>query len=343
VDDGSQRRVVLGIRVCAGAAFVALFVQQSAAKGLPFDRERLLLWILGGLSVTCFGRPWRRSAQLVTDWLPFVAVLFAYDYSRGLAQEVGMPLQVTPQLHLEKLLFFGRVPSVWLQQHLYHVGEIRWWDVVVSVTYTTHFVLPFVVAGVLWAYDRGRWRRFVNRFVVVSFAGVATFALLPSAAPWMASDMGLLPHLERNVGYGWSRIDLPVATQLIDKGRLVANPVAAVPSLHAAWALLIGLFFWSSVRRRWLRPLLLVQPLLMAFTVVYGAEHYAVDVLAGWAYVAATFVVCGAVERWWARRRGPAIDPPPVPAFVPVAPLVPSVTGAHADAPLDADEVVVLV
>ena len=48
---------------------------------------------------------------------------------------------------------------------------------------------------------------------------------------------------------------------------------------------------------------LLAYPLAMTFTLVYTGEHYVIDVLVGWLYVALTFLVVGWAERWWARRR----------------------------------------
>jgi hypothetical protein len=85
---------------------------------------------------------------------------------------------------------------------------------------------------------------------------------------------------------------------LFDQGQALANPVAAMPSLHAAFSLFLAVFFFPRVPRRW-RPLLFAYPLAMMFTVLYCAEHYLVDVVAGWGYVLATFALVGVAERWW--------------------------------------------
>jgi membrane-associated phospholipid phosphatase len=42
----------------------------------------------------------------------------------------------------------------------------------------------------------------------------------------------------------------------------------------------------------------------MTFTLVYSGEHYVIDVLVGWLYVAGTFLLVGFAERRWARRQG---------------------------------------
>jgi len=81
--------------------------------------------------------------------------------------------------------------------------------------------------------------------------------------------------------------------------------VAAVPSLHTAFALLIAVTLWP-LAPRGLRPLLALYPLAMALTLVYTGEHFVFDVLLGWVY-ALTAVGLGRVlvRAWWARRRAP--------------------------------------
>ena len=75
-----------------------------------------------------------------------------------------------------------------------------------------------------------------------------------------------------------------------------------MPSLHAAYAMLIAIFFWRHVDWRW-RPLLAAYPLAMAFALVYTSEHYFSDVLVGWLYAAVAYVVVEAVARRRARAR----------------------------------------
>ena len=72
----------------------------------------------------------------------------------------------------------------------------------------------------------------------------------------------------------------------IKSGIDASNPVAAVPSLHGAVALLVSVFLWPLVRRRW-RPLLALYPLAMGFTLVLGGDHYVFDILLGWGVVSA--------------------------------------------------------
>jgi membrane-associated phospholipid phosphatase len=79
----------------------------------------------------------------------------------------------------------------------------------------------------------------------------------------------------------------------------VANPVAALPSLHAAWPFLMLLFVWRRAPRgRWVA---LVYNAVMIFVLVYGAEHYVSDAILGWFYAVVIFLV---VNRIIDRRSG---------------------------------------
>ena len=91
---------------------------------------------------------------------------------------------------------------------------------------------------------------------------------------------------------------------LFDEGQASVNLVAAVPSLHAAFTMLVALFLWDRVPWRWARPLLLLYPAAMAVTLMATGEHYFFDVLAGWLYAGTVMVAWSAWER---RRAGRAI------------------------------------
>ena len=108
--------------------------------------------------------------------------------------------------------------------------------------------------------------------------------------------------MERIVGRGWGKLNLHSASALIDQGQASVNLVAAIPSLHAGSdAGGGGVPGEQGASRRW-RPLLVAYVLIMAFTLVYTAEHYVVDILLGWALAAIIMVIIKHVE---SRRKTP--------------------------------------
>ena len=210
---------------------------------------------------------------------------------------------VTPQLRADEILFGGTAPTVWLQEHLWDGSlHLHWYDDATWVVYVSYFLATYLVAGFLWFFARGLFRRFVAMVSLLAFMGFATYALFPAAPPWMASDLGALEPTTRSIGFIWNHIPIAYFNTLFDRGSGYSNQVAAVPSLHAAYTLLIALFLWR-LAPRWGRVLLAAYPLAMAFALVYTAEHYVSDILVGWVYAVFAFWAVNRMADALAARR----------------------------------------
>ncbi len=312
VADGGRRRVIT--MSVWGVAFVIGWL----AIGLPTDPVYAFVWMWAATIAWNSARPWRSHLRFARDWLPVVLLLVLYNLSRGFADNGAVPHAY--ELIVADRVMFGwatgdQVPTVWLQQHLYQ-PDVRWWDVLASWVYFSHFVVALAAAAVLWLRDRRRWAAFMRRWGFLCATGLVTYFLYPAAPPWWAAQNGLLEEVARISTRGWKVFGLHGAGNLLNAGQIASNPVAAMPSLHTAFALFVVLFFLRATRKRWW-PLLLAYPLAMTFTLVYSGEHYVIDVLVGWAYVGMTFVAVGLAERWWAARRarrrpdGPGDGPVP--------------------------------
>ena len=301
-DARARRRWRLGAKA-AWLGPIAYFVALGLAvafRGLPTSRDALVFWILLGLFAASLTdlRSWGRG--VLVDWLPFAFVLFAYDLLRGYADRLFAP-HVWPQLRADEVMFGGVVPTVWLQDRLWDAQRIDWIDYFAWSVYLTHFFATLLIAAGLWLFASHLFRRYMSMVIVLAIAGLATYALFPAVPPWMASRDGDLAPTDRAVGPIAEAVPVDYFGALWSSGTQYANDVAAMPSLHAAYAMLIALFFWRLVDWRW-RPLLAAYPLAMAFALVYTSEHYFSDVLAGWLYAAAAFLAVEVV----ARRRAPA-------------------------------------
>lgn len=270
------------VRRCTLALYALALIAYTLVYGLPVQRELVILWVCGALACATIGRPPREMAQIVLDWLPLVVFLTVYDYSRGLADSLGINTHVRPMIMFDRLVFFGETPAEWLQAHLYSKDVVSPWDVAFSMVYTSYFVVPFAVAGALWARSRAVFLQFSKRLISLAAAGLATYMAFPAAPPWMADELGYLHGVERTTGHGWDAISLKFAG-LFDEGQAAVNLVAAVPSLHSAFTALVGMFLWNRVRPIW-RPLLVLYPLAMGVTLMATGEHYFFDVLLGWVY-----------------------------------------------------------
>ena len=237
-----------GLRRCVLGLYFASLGAWSAHYGIPAQRELVIAWTCGALACASLGRHPRQILQLVLDWLPIVVVLSAYDFSRGAADSLGIGVHAHPMIDFDRFVFFGETPTQWLQAHLDQSGLIHWWDVAFTLVYTSYFIVPFAVAGVLWARDRLAFLRFTRRVVSLAIASLATYLAFPAAPPWMAGEMGLLEHVQRTTSEGWKVIGGGTAG-LFSEGQASVNLVAAVPSLHSAISALVAMFLWGRVRR----------------------------------------------------------------------------------------------
>ncbi len=310
---GRRRRRVIGMFVWAVAFAVGVYV-----IGVPTSDPLLpFFWLWTATIAWRNDLPWRRHLAFLRDWLPVVLLLFVYNISRGYADRFGEP-HVTELIDADVWMtgWFtgGLVPTVWLQRHLYDPGVVHWWEILVSVVYFSHFVAALAVAVVLWLTSRTQWARFMRRWFALCLAGLITYFAYPAAPPWWAAlpeHGALIGPVDRISTNGWDALNLHSAGNMLNALQVEAsNPVAAMPSLHTAFALFVVVFFLPAVRRRWW-ALLLSYPLAMTFTLVYSGEHYIIDVLVGWLYVGGTFLVVGLAERWWRSRSADAVATPP--------------------------------
>jgi membrane-associated phospholipid phosphatase len=293
------RRQVL--RIGVPAAYVIALATACVVRGIPTSRDALFLWVLLGLaalSATDLRGAWR---GLLADWLPLAAVLFTYDILRGYADSL-LEAHVLPQLRFDEIVFGGTVPTVWLQERLWEGADgIDWIDWAAWLVYLTHFFATLAVAAALWIFRRPLFRPYAAAVAVLAASGFATYALFPAVPPWMASEEGYLPETDRVVRFVSEAAPVDFFGAIWQQGAAYANDVAAMPSLHAAYAMLIALYFWPRVGAAW-RVALAAYAVAMGLSLVYTAEHYVSDVLAGWLYAAGAF----ALVTWLVGRRARA-------------------------------------
>jgi hypothetical protein len=273
-----------------------------AVMGLPRQALPAFVWIWLATIAWDVRAPWRTHLAFLRDWSLPLAVLTAYLYSRGVADDLGFAsVHVTEPVAVDRWLFGGTLPTTYLQQNLCGDPCLRstprhWYDVVLTTVYYSHFVVALTTAAVLWVRTRSAWVGYMRRYLSLNVLAVVVYVTYPMAPPWMAAQQGVIPdRIARITGRGW--YDL-ADRDFHQRLSAVGNPVAAMPSLHAAVSLFVAVYGISRLRRRW-RWLLLLYPLAMSFMLVYYAEHYVIDVVAGFA---ATGLVLWGCAGWEARR-----------------------------------------
>jgi membrane-associated phospholipid phosphatase len=270
-------------RTTALTAYAALFVLWSELLGIPRGTLQVFAWLwLGTIAWHVEAEP-RYHLNFVRDWWPPVVGLLIYFYSRGLTDDLGLPVHFSLPISVDAWLGGGRTPTerlqaAWCGDPCGPGVPPRWYDVVLTTVYMSHFLAGLAIAAVLWLRDRVAWVRWMRRYVTINFGALVIYILYPMAPPWMAAERGYLPpDVHQITGRGWSGLGMGHLDVTLQG---VGNPVAAMPSLHAGMTVLIALYAIQRLRSRW-RWLLLAYPVAMSTALVYFGEHYVVDVLAG--------------------------------------------------------------
>jgi len=284
--DLDRRTLVLTLVVLACSLGAALGV-----FGLALTTDRYLLVLLLPALVM------RRGKIYLRDFGIFAALVFLYSEMRGLAHIIRPEPFYAPQLNLDKWLFAGHVPTVELQKWWW-TGTMQWYDHLLIDVAKLHFVIPPLLAYCLWMKRRALFFRFASSMLALSFAAALTFLLFPAAPPWAAGKSLLTPTVTKIDDNTWTSVSSSFSLSKI----IAPNPYAAIPSLHAGYAMLCFLFVAALVwRRRW-RWYVIVPaafyPLVLSFARVYSGDHYVIDLLAGYAYAVGAFMLVG----WYWRR-----------------------------------------
>lgn len=272
-------------------------------RGISIEPEWVVLALL--VIAVALGR----GLTFVADWTPFLLLFFAYEAMRGFAAKTGFaPHDLSG---LEKAVFGGTLPTLVLQHAFYRVDSVSPQDVVAMFFYFMHFPLPILVGFVFWLRSRDHYHRYIAALLVMAFIAFITYLFWPSAPPWwqyrsgaVAPDLTVHKILNETVGKLWgaSYFVSPLYTHLNP------NQFAAFPSLHAAFPALAAVYAWS--RYRLLALGLILWTAAVLASIVYLGEHYVVDALAGFGYVAVGAIL---VETFW-RWRGIGREAPATPA-----------------------------
>ncbi len=244
------------------------------------------------------------------------------------------PWHVQEMITVDKFLFFGTLPTLWLQQHLFHYNQVSWYDIVAVTVYSLHFLLPLGAGFILWLANRQLYYRYAVCFVLAAVLGFATYIVFPAVPPWMASQYAMHCNLNaacniypgpKLAGFGLRTINanphpyLPwvhdvwshTMSMWLTKNKgnfafagftLGYDQVGAMPSEHVMYPTLVFLFF----RRQFGRIGYLMVPyiLLVIFSIVYMGQHYVIDGLVGIVYAVVVYLSVMQLAPWVMNRVG---------------------------------------
>jgi membrane-associated phospholipid phosphatase len=211
-------------------------------------------------------RGWAHLALQVAVWFGFYA---AYQVARGAADRGIAEAFWNGTLVIEAE---NRVQAL-IEPGIQNFVEKS--DLLVLATSYTYWLSQFAVVGItlLWMYFKhhDRFADFRNWLIGANLVGLLGYVLMPTAPPRMFPE------------WGFSDTLAEFASVNHDSGLIAfaSNPYAAMPSLHAMDALIVGIVMASVCRSRVARVLWLAWPAWVSFAVMGTGNHYWLDCVAG--------------------------------------------------------------
>lgn len=221
-----------------------------------------------------------------------VAILVSVDLAYALVRGLADGQRYVAMAHGWQIMEFEKSIGTFFEPALQ--AMILPSQVIVDIANQIYLNAQFSVAlgFLLWLYFfRNESYYFVrNMFVVAMGLALVGYVLFPTAPPRMFPGVGFVDTIN---AYSGVNHDSSLAKVFI-------NPYAAVPSMHCAFAMMIGAT-GVMVCRNWLaKATWATWPLLVAWVTIVTANHYWVDVVLGWLVALAAAVVA---QRLLARVR----------------------------------------
>jgi membrane-associated phospholipid phosphatase len=211
-------------------------------------------------------RGWADLFLQLGIWFGFLA---AYQVARGVADRNTAEAFDNGLKVVDIELRASGLWELSLQSYA-HSSQLLTWSV--SATY---WLSQFTVMGLalLFVYLRRNesFTRFRNAIMLANVLGLVGYVLLPTAPPRMFPELGFVDTLSTFGG-------LNHGSGLVE---LASNQYAAMPSLHSADALIVGVVMATIVRHSWAKALWLLWPAWVWFAVMATGNHFWLDVVAG--------------------------------------------------------------
>ena len=235
--------------------------------------------------------------------LLFAAVDLAYEASRTFAKgDVAAAF-----IHARNVVSIERAFGIFNEVNVQEWTLNHGWALDVANWTYFHAHFGVTTAFMFWLYLRRNEHYYFIRNIVYSAMGIALIGYLsyPTAPPRMLTDLGFTDTLEKFASVSHDSAD-----------RKPVEPVRGVPSVHACFSLIVGIWCYLLVRRRPIAVAWLLYPGLITFSIVATANHFWADAILGAGVAVLALGVAWLVERFRPTLPGPSrrrLHLPPAP------------------------------
>jgi hypothetical protein len=246
---------------------------------IGYRPEQLILVLLFN---TCYYLS-ATTRKFITGFSIFIVFWIIFDYMKAFPNYRYNMVHIESLYQAEKkwfgILYDGELitPNEYWRMHRHIVLDIS-----AGIFYLCWVPVPLALAGYLFFKNRKQFLYFSLSFLLVNLIGFAFYYIYPAAPPWYVQQygFGFIPGTPGNTA-GLESFDrffhVGIFKALYAKS---SNVFAAMPSLHAAYPLVV-LYYGIKNRLGLINILFVLVMIGIWFSAVYSGHHYLLDVIAG--------------------------------------------------------------
>jgi hypothetical protein len=180
-------------------------------------------------------------------------------------------------------LFIEPAVHAWAEGKTWIIDFASWMYV------NSHFTITVLTLAFMYLYRNENFYFVRNMFMIAMGIALLGYVIFPTAPPRFMPEWG----------FSDSVADFTGVAPDSASANLLFNPFAAVPSMHVAFALMLGLPMAKMSPRWYVKTVWRVYPFVVSFVVVATANHWWMDAFLG----AATAGLSALGARWLAEQR----------------------------------------
>lgn len=261
----------------AGVFLMIYLLWLSLVIGIRTDHLYFILFLVIAYFSTALTR------KLVLSFVFFWIFWILYDAMRVFPNYLLNPVHIIEPYNLEKFLFpISDGNSIITPNEYFYANTNKLSDFLSGAFYLTWVPLPMAYCIYLFFSDKKTLLQFSATFLLANLIGFTVYYIYPAAPPWYVFYHGVetnfsIPGNAAQLLRFDDIINFPLFANMYNKN---ANVFAAIPSLHAAYPVVL-LYFGFKKRHKWLSVLFLIDVIGIWYAAVYSMHHYIIDVILG--------------------------------------------------------------
>jgi len=225
-----------------------------------------------------------KTRRFILGFSVFIIFWIIYDSMRIIPNYEVSSVHIKEPYEIEKSLFGIAVnQSILTPNEYFAIYNNQFLDFVSGFFYINWIPVPIGFGIFLYLKDKELFFKYSISFLLVNLIGFILYYLYPAAPPWYVQKFGFDLH----IGISGNRAGLERFDNLINIAIFEgiynknANVLAAMPSLHSAYPVVVFYFAIKKNVKTIFKTLFIIFMLGIWFSAVYSSHHYIIDVIAG--------------------------------------------------------------